>query len=69
MEKLPQVKVLTAHSVADLNNKISELLKQGWEVVGGHQVVIKHTQNRFAGLQHKDTINELESSITVKKLS
>jgi Domain of unknown function (DUF1737) len=69
MEKLPQVKVLTAHSVADLNNKISELLKQGWEVVGGHQVVIKHTQNRFAGLQHKDTINELEYSITVKKLA
>lgn len=67
MEKL-QVKVLTAHSASDLNTKISEAIKTGWEPVGAHQVVVTHTQNRFAGLQHKDSYNQFEYSITLKKV-
>jgi hypothetical protein len=68
MEKIhtPQVKILTSHSADSLNQKIAEHQKQGWEIVGSHQVVVKHTQNRFAGLQHKDSYNDVEYSITVK---
>ena len=40
----------------------------GWEPVGSHSVVVIHSQNRYAGSQHMDTINETEYSITMQKL-
>jgi hypothetical protein len=30
-------------------------------------VALKHSQNRFSGMQHKDTIHELEYSQTMIK--
>jgi hypothetical protein len=62
-----EVKVITGPSAHHLNEKITEHLKQGWEAVGSHQAVVKHVQNRYAGLQHKDSISELEYSITMKR--
>lgn len=62
-----EVKVITGASATQLNEKIAEYIKQGWDVVGSHQTVVKHVQNRYAGLQHKDSISELEYSITIKR--
>lgn len=59
--------ILTSHSASDLNTKIRQMIEQGWKPVGSHQVVETHRQNRFAGMQHKDTIIEREYSQTIKK--
>jgi len=59
--------ILTSHSASDLNTKIRQMIEQGWTPVGSHQVVETHHQNRFAGMQHKDTIIEREYSQTIKK--
>jgi hypothetical protein len=40
----------------------------GWEPIGSHSVVVVHSQNRYAGNQHMDTINETEYSITMQKI-
>lgn len=58
-------KIIISHSANDLTNQINELVKQHWEPVGSHKVVIKHQQNRFRGQQHVDTLNELEYSQTM----
>mgnify|MGYP003349134438 CR=1 FL=1 len=62
-----EFKILTAGTASELNKLIEKYIIDGWEVVGSHQVVIIHEQNRFAGMQHKDTIVEREYSISVKK--
>jgi len=58
-------RIIISHSANDLANQINELVKQYWEPVGSHKVVIKHEQNRFRGQQHVDTLNELEYSQTM----
>jgi hypothetical protein len=60
-------KIINAHSASELNQKISEAIKEGFTCVGSHHVVEKHHQLRYAGMQHKDTTIELEYSQTVKK--
>ena len=60
-------KILTAHTASELNKLIESLIHDGWSVVGSHQVVVVHEQNRFAGTQHKDTIIEREYSISMTK--
>jgi len=60
-------KVLTSHNASELNRLIQSHIEDGWSIVGSHQVVVVHQQNRFAGTQHKDTICELEYSISIKK--
>lgn len=60
-------KIITSSSASGLNEKIQKMIEEGWKPLGSHQVVIKHSQNRFAGMQHKDTINEIEYSQTIIK--
>ena len=60
-------KILTASSASELNQKIAEAIKDGFTPVGSHHVVETHHQLRYAGMQHKDTIIQLEYSQTVKK--
>ena len=60
-------KIITSHSASDLNSKLADLIKEGWKPIGGHQVVVSHEQNRFSGMQHKDTIIEREYSQTVQR--
>lgn len=60
-------KIITAHSASHLNEKVAELIKEGWKPIGSHQVVETHRQNRYAGTQHMDTIVELEYSQTMVK--
>lgn len=66
MEKL-NCKVIAAHSISSLNQKIQEAETQGWSVIGSHQAVVSNTINRFAGMQHRDSINEIEYSVTLVK--
>lgn len=60
-------KVITSSSVVGLNEKISKMIAEGWEPVGGHSVVQVNAQNRYSGLQHKDTIYESEYSQTMRR--
>ena len=62
-----QYKILTSHTASELNKLIELYIDNGWSVVGSHQIVVVHEQNRFAGTQHKDTVIEREYSISVKK--
>jgi hypothetical protein len=60
-------KIITSGSAHGLNEKIDKLISEGWKPLGSHQVALKHSQNRFSGMQHKDTIHELEYSQTMIK--
>jgi len=60
-------KILTSHSVSELNRLIQSHIEDGWSIVGSHQVATIRELNRFAGNQHKDTVCELEYSISIKK--
>nr|WP_298655884.1 DUF1737 domain-containing protein [uncultured Flavobacterium sp.] len=60
-------KVITSHTASRLNEKISQMIAEGWKPVGGHKVVNINAQNRFSGMQHKDTIYEVEYSQTMAK--
>lgn len=60
-------KIITSESASGLNSKMEEMIKDGWTPVGGHHVVEKHHQLRYAGMQHKDTMVSLEYSQTMRK--
>lgn len=61
-------KIITSHTTSGLNEKIKQMIAEGWEPVGGHSVVQVHAQNRYSGMQHKDTLYESEYSQTMKKV-
>ena len=60
-------KIITSSSAHGLNEKIEKAIGEGWKPLGSHHVVAKHSKNRFAGTQHRDTIHELEYSQTIIK--
>lgn len=60
-------KIITSHSASGLNQKMNELMQEGWKPLGSHKVVEVHHQNRFAGTQHMDTRIESEYSQTMVK--
>lgn len=62
-----EYKIVSGGSPSDLTTKVNERIKDGWELVGSHQVVIHREQNRFSGQQHMDTLNSLEYSQTMCK--
>lgn len=66
--KMKKIKIITASSSNQLNNKINEMSADGWEPIGSHSAVVIHSQNRYAGSQHMDTIHETEYSISMQKL-
>ena len=59
--------ILTSQSASGLNTSIKNMVAQGWTPIGPHQVVEVHHQLRYSGMQHKDTVIELEYSQTIKK--
>jgi hypothetical protein len=65
---MKKIKIITASSSTSLNKKIEEMFIDGWEPVGSHSSVLVHSQNRYAGSQHMDTIHETEYSITMQKI-
>jgi hypothetical protein len=62
-----EYKVIRSNHVEGLNDKIKEMIGLGWTPVGSHQVVVTHIQNRFSGLQLKDSVHEVEYSISMLK--
>ena len=57
--------IIGSKSLQGLNEKIEKYHNEGYGIVGSHQVVEVHHQNRFRGTQHVDTIIEHEYSITL----
>ena len=62
-----QYKVVISHSADELTRKVTEMVQDGWEPIGAHQVQVRHQQNRFRGQQHVDTLNDLEYTQTMLK--
>jgi hypothetical protein len=62
-----EYKIVSGGSPSELTTKVNERIKDGWELVGSHQVVIHREQNRYSGQQHMDTLNQLEYSQTMCK--
>ena len=62
-----EYKIVNGGSPSELTTKVNEKIKDGWEIVGSHQVVIHREQNRYSGQQHMDTLNQLEYSQTMCK--
>ena len=60
-------KIITSHSAENLNDKLKNLIKEGWRPIGPHQVVETHHQMRFAGMQHRDTMIDREYSLSVQR--
>ena len=60
-------KIVYGGSPKELTDKVNDYLKDGWEIVGSHQVVIMYGQNQFRGDQHTSTRNEIEYSQTMSK--
>jgi hypothetical protein len=65
---MKKIKIITASSSTTLNKRIEEMSADGWEPIGSHSAVVVHSQNRYAGSQHMDTIYETEYSITMQKI-
>jgi len=64
--KMKKIKIITAGSPDGLNGKIQEMIDEGWEPIGSHSVVNTHSQNRYRGTQHMDTLHQTEYSITMQ---
>jgi hypothetical protein len=57
--------IIYSSSPEGLNTKINSNMQIGWKPMGSHQVITKHSQNRFRGDQLVDTIHQAEYSITM----
>ena len=60
-------KIIVASSHIGLNDEMVKMIAEGWEPIGSHSVVVVHSQNRYSGSQHMDTLHETEYSITMQK--
>ena len=57
--------IIYSSSPEGLNTKINSNMQIGWKPMGSHQVITKHSQNRYRGDQLVDTIHQAEYSITM----
>lgn len=62
-----EYKVVEYDTVRDLNGHVQQMINEGWKPVGSHQVVLRHVQNRYSGLQHKDSVSTVGYSQTMIK--
>ena len=62
-----EYKIVYGDSPSDINTKVNEMINDGWEPIGSHQVVVRREQNRYSGSQHMDTLNQLEYTQTMVK--
>ena len=62
-----EYKIVYGDSPSDINTKVNEMITEGWEPIGSHQVVVRREQNRYSGSQHMDTLNQLEYTQTMVK--
>ena len=54
--------ILTSSYPKGLADKVNKHLEEGFELIGGLNVVVTHSQNRFRGSTHMDTLHETEYS-------
>lgn len=66
MEEM-EYKLVVSSNPHELQEKINNLLNEGWEVIGSHHVVTTHSQNRYSGNQHMDIRHSIEYSQTMIK--
>lgn len=59
--------IITAPSSNTLNSKMEKMISEGWKPIGQHTAIVVHSQNRYRGTQHMDTLHECEYSITMIK--
>lgn len=59
--------IVNSHSTSDLTQRVNELIKEGWEPVGSHQVSETYHQNKFRGMDHVSTTIEREYTQTMIK--
>jgi len=64
-----EYKVVSASSASGLTIEVREHMSEGWKPIGSHQVVTDHIQNRFSGMQHKDSVYTHTYSQTMVKES
>ena len=62
-----EYQVIVADNAYELTKEIKELISNGWEVKGSHQVALRRVQNRFSGERHMDSLNQIEYSQTMIK--
>jgi hypothetical protein len=62
-------KIIRSSSIDTLNERVNEMVLNGYKPIGSHKVVIIKSQNRYSGTQHMDTINTIEYSQTVRKIN
>lgn len=62
-----EYKIIEGGSPHEITKKVNDLIKEGWTPVGSHQVVVRREQNRYSGMQHMDTLNQLEYTQTLVK--
>lgn len=61
-------KIIKSETAEGLNQKIVDLVSEGWYTIGSHQVVEKSHQLQYAGMQHKRTLITSEYSQTMAKI-
>ena len=54
--------IIFANTLTELNKMMERMYDEGWKAVGSHKVTEVHRTNRYSGLQHMDTIIEMEYS-------
>lgn len=59
--------ILNCNSTSELTKSVNELIKEGWEPVGSHQVAETFHQNKFRGMDHYGTSIEREYTQTMIK--
>jgi endo-1,4-beta-mannosidase len=59
--------IITASHAKELSVKVQTKIIDGYQPVGGMNVVRIHEQLRYAGMQHKDTTYENEYSQAMMK--
>lgn len=62
-----EYQVVVADNAYELSKEIKELISDGWEIKGSHQVALRRTQNKFSGEQFMASQNQLEYSQTMIK--
>ena len=60
-------KIVSSSYPEGLEEKVQELLDEGFIPLGGIQINVTRQQNRYSGSQHMDTINSLEYVQSVYK--
>lgn len=62
-----QQKIIATRSASELNAILKTHIEDGWIPIGSHTVIEVHHQLRYSGMQHKDTVIEIEYAQTVRK--